>query len=72
MLQLKYPERITAIKELEEQLTTLSLAYKATIDQTLNEPEIREGQTIVTGMENIIVYVNQLESEIRKSRNFAC
>ncbi|MEZ4934450.1 MAG: hypothetical protein R2788_20275 [Saprospiraceae bacterium] len=72
MLQLKYPEKTTAIKEMEERLANLSLAFKSTIEAELENPVLYDGKIVVKTMELIKKHVDQLEIEILASRNFAC
>jgi hypothetical protein len=72
MLHLKYPEKTTAIKEMEERLANLSLAFKSTIEAELENPVLYDGKIVVKTMELIKKHVDQLEIEILASRNFAC
>lgn len=72
MLHLKYPEKTTSIKEMEERLANLSLAFKSNVDVELEIPVLFDGKIVVKGMEQIKKHIAQLEIEVLASRNFAC
>ena len=72
MIFLKYPCKTSAVAGFEEQLMELSLSYKSEEDRALEMPVLQEGKTVVKGIENIKVYLEQLVLEIYASRNAAC
>lgn len=72
MLHLKSPEKTDSIKEMEERLTNLSLAFKSTVEAELETPVLLDGKIVVKGIGQIKKHIDQLEIEILASRNFAC
>ena len=64
MLTLSYPQPSTKLQDIEEQLQSVALAYKAVQQADLTQPKLEDGLQTVEGEAAIQKYVEQLLGEM--------
>ncbi len=64
MLTLKYAKEDRAIASIKEQFQRLVLAYRVEEIETLEKPELADGEKVVQGIPAIQDYLSDLEGEL--------
>lgn len=65
-MTLKFAKPSVLVKELEENLRELSLAYKTEVDDTLDHPLLIDGDLTLEGGQAIKNHLDQLSGELKK------
>lgn len=63
MIEIHYPKASRQLEEIEEQLTSISLAYRLIYDNSMDDLKLVESSTVKNGNDEIRAYIQQLIDE---------
>lgn len=63
MIEIHYSKASQQLKDIEEQLTSISLAYRLIYDGSMDDLKLVESRTVKNGNDEIRAYIQQLIDE---------
>lgn len=66
MITLKFASYSSTVEQLEESLKSLSLAFRLEVDDSIEEPILKDGDLSVTGEKAIQAHLEKLSGELKQ------